>query len=494
MGAMMSQMMMQAMMQMMLGLLSQCFSQCSGGAFSPQMSPAFGGCGPMGGSGNFGGGAGMCQPFNPCQNFLGGGGGGHYGGDRHIGGQDGGNSNSSVPHVGGFQGGTSPTSGAYGVQTIGGRSSMKEGVIELKDPETGEVLGSYQFRNGGHGRGSIPYGDYEVSRGRRRSDKSSMQVGGYGYSFDLTQKGKQEGCADDSRFAAQRELLRIHPDGGSAGTEGCMGIVGDASVQRDFYTKAKALQDKYGGKFSLSFQESQGNGGAQGQEAAVPGAAQGAERAGGGDSSVPISARSKELIKKSEGFDQPGKWPGASSGITLGVGYDLGYVTKEEFRRDWKDKLPPDQMARLERAIGVKGKDAKAIASQFSDIKVPQGAANQVFDSATLPKFYAQAKKAFPGMEKLPPDAQGALTSLVFNRGASMKGDRREEMRNIRSLVSRYQPGNPTPALNGIAGEIRDMKRLWVGQGLNGLLTRRDNEASLVQSAGYGGGMMLASR
>ncbi len=34
--------------------------------------------------------------------------------------------------------------------------------------------------------------------------------------------------------------------------------------------------------------------------------------------------------------------------------------------------------------------------------------------------------------------------------------------------------------LAGIAREIRSMKRLWVNRGLDGLLKRRDKEASLV--------------
>ena len=37
--------------------------------------------------------------------------------------------------------------------------------------------------------------------------------------------------------------------------------------------------------------------------------------------------------------------------------------------------------------------------------------------------------------------------------------------------------------LAGIAREIRSMKRLWVGLGLDGLLKRRDKEATLVARA-----------
>lgn len=248
----MAQMLLQGIMQMMMQLMMQTLSQSmAGGCFSPGTNPAFGSCGgspfdSYGGSPLDG-----CRPatsqhgFNPCRDFLGGG-----CSQNHA-------NSGTAPGLPGPERlpGSSPISGAYATQTVGGRASMKEGVLQLKDPRTGEVLGNYQFRNGGHGRGAIPYGEYEVSNGRRRSDVSSMAVGGYGYSFDLTQKGQASGCADDPRYRDQRELLRIHPDGGSAGTMGCIGIVGGPEVQRDFFTKAKALQDKYGGKFSLSFQE-----------------------------------------------------------------------------------------------------------------------------------------------------------------------------------------------------------------------------------------------
>ncbi len=201
--------------------------------------------------------------------------------------------------------------------------------------------------------------------------------------------------------------------------------------------------------------------------------------------SVPLSRRSIELIKKSEGYDQPGRWPGAQSGITIGVGYDLGYVTREQFRRDWGDKLPPDQLARLEGAIGLKGQAAKARSSQFRNITISRGDADQVFENVTLPSFYERTRKAFPGLENLSPDVQGALTSLVFNRGESMaQTDRRREMRSIRNIVAGYRPGTDTSQIQrAIADQLRSMKRIWVGQGVNGLLVRREAEAQLVQSS-----------
>jgi hypothetical protein len=63
----------------------------------------------------------------------------------------------------------------------------------------------------------------------------------------------------------------------------------------------------------------------------------------------------------------------------------------------------------------------------------------------------------------------------VFNRGASFSEDgaRYMEMRAIRDAMQRH-------SLQDIPALIREMKRLWVGvPGAQGLLTRRDDEASL---------------
>ena len=81
-------------------------------------------------------------------------------------------------------------------------------------------------------------------------------------------------------------------------------------------------------------------------------------------------------------------------------------------------------------------------------------------------------------MAGLPPDAQAALLSIVYNRGASLTGDSRREMKNIVPLVSNKD-------LRGIAAEIRSMKRLWTTPATRGLITRREKEAVLVENANY---------
>jgi GH24 family phage-related lysozyme (muramidase) len=182
------------------------------------------------------------------------------------------------------------------------------------------------------------------------------------------------------------------------------------------------------------------------------------------------------LILDAEGLDQPGKWPGASSGITIGVGYDLGFVTEEQFEEDWSPFLESDAINRLKDVIGLSGGAAQQRASEFRDIKIQRADAEQVFKQRTLPLYAARTEKAFPGLDQLPPAVQGALVSLVFNRGTAMEGGKRNEMRAVRDAVAAGD-------LQEIADQIRSMKRLWEGKGLDGLLKRRDAEADLVESA-----------
>ena len=168
-------------------------------------------------------------------------------------------------------------------------------------------------------------------------------------------------------------------------------------------------------------------------------------------------------------------WPAAASGVTIGIGYDLGYNSVSDVKKDWGKHLSKSDLDRLCRVVGRKGSAAKAVVDSVKDISIPWEDAVAVFENVTVPKFIGYTLKAFPQSEELHPDAFGALVSIVFNRGASMRGSTRSEMVNIRDLV-------PDKDYKGIAKEIRSMKRLWANRGLEGLLKRREAEAKLVES------------
>jgi len=190
---------------------------------------------------------------------------------------------------------------------------------------------------------------------------------------------------------------------------------------------------------------------------------------------ITLTDKAKKMIMDFESLNQPSRWPGGDSGITLGFGYDLGYATVDQFESDWGPYLTSAQLNRLRDAVGKRGIAARNRAAQFKDIKIKRKDAETVFLERNIPLYALKTEMAFPGITVLPPDAQGALVSLVFNRGTSMEGDRRSEMRAIRDAVAKGD-------LQEIAKQLRSMKRLWANKGLDGLLVRREEEAKLVES------------
>lgn len=171
-------------------------------------------------------------------------------------------------------------------------------------------------------------------------------------------------------------------------------------------------------------------------------------------------------------------YPGGESGVTIGIGYDMGYNTAAQFADDWKGILSNSDYVRLVPHLGKKSSPAKDAVRILKDISVPWEAAETVFKSNTLPRFIKETVRAFPGAEKLHEDAFGALVSLVFNRGGSTSGASRAEMLNIKNAIA----NGHDDIYNYIAKQIIDMKRLWVGKGLDGLLTRRNDEAKLIKA------------
>jgi hypothetical protein len=175
-------------------------------------------------------------------------------------------------------------------------------------------------------------------------------------------------------------------------------------------------------------------------------------------------------------------WPEGQSGVTIGVGYDLGYVNKAEFSEDWKD-LPKETFDRLYKVVGIKGYNAKNLIRGLKDISIPWELSLKVFNNKTVTKFYNLTQKTFPNFDNLPEDAKGGLVSLVFNRGNSLEGDRRREMKLIRDGMKITNTFDQK-ALTFIANQIRNMKRIWIGGSIEkGMSRRRDAEAKLIEDS-----------
>lgn len=183
------------------------------------------------------------------------------------------------------------------------------------------------------------------------------------------------------------------------------------------------------------------------------------------------SEKSKMALLRFEGLDQPSKWPGLNSGITIGYGYDLGYKTEKQFVKDWVG-LPIDWIERLSRVIGVTGIEAKRLAPQFKDINISKDLAIKVFDKI-YPGWCKDTLKCYPGLDSLHPHAQGALVSMIYHRGSTIDPNKEDHLEKfaLKAAVANQD-------YTQIAALLRGMKRLC---SLKYIQDRREAEALLVE-------------
>jgi uncharacterized protein (TIGR02594 family) len=174
-------------------------------------------------------------------------------------------------------------------------------------------------------------------------------------------------------------------------------------------------------------------------------------------------------------------WPGLNSGVTIGIGYDVGQTSAAAVRADWSGlvasgDITGDTLKAIVDAAGIKGQAARERARALrGQVDVPYKAAMKVFAERDIPRWTSLVERALgPHVSSLHPHCLGALVSLAYNRGPSFgaKGDRYKEMNEIKACVAKGQ-------FDGIPGQFRNMKRLWPN--LRGLQIRRDAEADLFQ-------------
>lgn len=164
--------------------------------------------------------------------------------------------------------------------------------------------------------------------------------------------------------------------------------------------------------------------------------------------------------------------PPAPSGITIGIGYDCRFVpTRLQLQSDWGDVLPVADLNRLAAVIGVQG--TPQLRDQVAQVVVPLGGAMRVFATRSLPKYFDLTRQIYPELTDPSLDAarRTALVSLVYNRGNSLDGERRAEMRTIQALLAERR-------FTEVAEQFESMIRLWQGVAA-GLVRRRRSEATL---------------
>ena len=169
------------------------------------------------------------------------------------------------------------------------------------------------------------------------------------------------------------------------------------------------------------------------------------------------------------------EWPEGASGITVAIGYDLGYASESKIRNDFGGKVDDDTLEALVKYSGYKGESAHAkLRAARAEIDIPWDIAMRVFMECDVPEWTDKVTSILPNCDKLSEDSLGALVSLAYNRGPSFKlaGSRYTEMRNIYDHMENEE-------FDEIPDEIRAMKRLWPN--VSGLKRRRDEEADLFE-------------
>lgn len=166
------------------------------------------------------------------------------------------------------------------------------------------------------------------------------------------------------------------------------------------------------------------------------------------------------------------EWPGEESGITIGIGYDLGQTPANEITKAWGPHVSADDLEVLVGLSGKTGAAAQTLLPHVRHLLFLWEAASAVFADSTLPTHYARTLRVYPQAETLHGHCCGALVSLVFNRGPSITGDRRAEMAEIKKLLIAND-------LVAIPAQFEAMQRLWPDS--RGLRRRRREEAELFR-------------
>jgi GH24 family phage-related lysozyme (muramidase) len=190
---------------------------------------------------------------------------------------------------------------------------------------------------------------------------------------------------------------------------------------------------------------------------------------------VAFIAREEVGSRRLFDMNQRPAWPGGASGVTIGIGYDLGY--QATFEADWAGLLTASQMTALKQWVGIRGLGASAGPAALAGIAIPWNTAWTVFIGRSLPQSVGDTRNVFFRSMDMPKLCFGVLVSLVYNRGTSMTDSvsnpgSRKEMREIRDAVALGR-------FSDIPASLRAMKRLWPEP--NGLRDRREREAKLFK-------------
>ncbi len=95
-------------------------------------------------------------------------------------------------------------------------------------------------------------------------------------------------------------------------------------------------------------------------------------------------------------------WPGEQSGVTIGIGYDLGVTSRSQIEADWRAHLNDSDLDLLRVAQGVTGESARQLAKGLSSVVIPFDMACTVFYQSTLPLYARRTRDTYPARSHCP--------------------------------------------------------------------------------------------
>ncbi len=192
-----------------------------------------------------------------------------------------------------------------------------------------------------------------------------------------------------------------------------------------------------------------------------------------------VSKRLFEYILEIERYSEfPYALPDESSGITIGYGYDLGQQTADTVDRELLGLYSPSEIEVLKTSLGKRGAAARNHLPHVRHIPISKDNALKL--AVIMKKRYAQqVVDIYPQAIDLHPDCQGALLSLVINRGKSLDRPSIESRKEMVEIQEDLKNGN----IHLIPGRFRSMKRLWTEPTNRGVAKRREREAVFFENS-----------
>ena len=175
-------------------------------------------------------------------------------------------------------------------------------------------------------------------------------------------------------------------------------------------------------------------------------------------------------------FQRP-TWPGGMSGVTIGIGYDLGMTPKGRITSDWECYLFEPELAALLAVQGVTGPAAKQLARGVSHVKIPLKSAEEVLYLQDAAAFCRAHAGRVCRRREAPAGCAGRDALAGVQPRCRVVG--RSPPRNGRDFPGCCVRPHRTSMPLRISSE--SMKRLWPD--MKGLRDRRRREAQVIRGA-----------